>query len=57
MVEMLEFLELNLDGRHHSGIDDALNIAKIAIKLIELKNNIDFSFLKPVEMQKEFYLI
>ena len=36
MKEMLDFLKLPLDGRHHSGIDDAKNIAKIAIKLLEL---------------------
>ena len=35
MTDMLEKLKLELDGRHHSGIDDSLNIAKIALKLIE----------------------
>ena len=47
MKEMLDYLGLQLDGKHHSGIDDSLNIAKIALKLMELSGNIDFSFLQP----------
>lgn len=35
MAKMLKVLELELDGQHHSGIDDAKNIAKIAITLLE----------------------
>jgi len=31
---MLELCGLELEGRHHSGIDDARNIAKAAEKLI-----------------------
>jgi len=34
MSEMLEKLHLALQGRHHSGIDDARNIARIARKLL-----------------------
>lgn len=34
MVKMLDELGLKLDGRHHSGIDDTKNIAKILIKMI-----------------------
>jgi inhibitor of KinA sporulation pathway (predicted exonuclease) len=34
MPDMLNRLNLKLDGRHHSGIDDARNIAKIAQTLI-----------------------
>jgi inhibitor of KinA sporulation pathway (predicted exonuclease) len=34
MVGMLDKLGLKLDGRHHSGIDDTKNIAKITIHLI-----------------------
>jgi inhibitor of KinA sporulation pathway (predicted exonuclease) len=34
MVGMLNFLGLELEGRHHSGIDDTRNIAKIMLKLI-----------------------
>lgn len=29
MVGMLEYLNIPLEGRHHSGIDDTRNIAKI----------------------------
>lgn len=35
MPGMLNGLSLDLDGRHHSGIDDSKNIAKIAASLIE----------------------
>jgi len=35
MEGMLKFLNLSLDGRHHSGIDDCRNISKILIKLVE----------------------
>ena len=35
MVSMLSKLKLPLDGRHHSGIDDTRNIAKILIKMCE----------------------
>ena len=34
MVQMLNFLNLELDGRHHSGIDDTKNIAKILLRII-----------------------
>jgi len=33
MVAMLEFLDINLEGTHHSGIDDCRNISKILIRL------------------------
>ena len=35
MVGMLNLLELELQGRHHSGIDDSLNIARICSKMIQ----------------------
>ncbi len=35
MVRMLNLLGLELDGRHHSGIDDCYNIAKICTKMLE----------------------
>ena len=35
MTRMLNDLNLKLDGRHHSGIDDARNISKIVIKLLQ----------------------
>ena len=34
MEDMLEKLGLKLDGRHHSGIDDSKNLAKIVIDLL-----------------------
>lgn len=36
---MLKALRLTLDGRHHSGIDDARNIAKIATTLLAKKSD------------------
>lgn len=35
MPGMLKFLGLELEGKHHSGIDDSKNIAKIMCKLIQ----------------------
>jgi inhibitor of KinA sporulation pathway (predicted exonuclease) len=35
MTNQLDFLGLTLDGRHHSGIDDTKNIAKIMLRIIE----------------------
>jgi len=44
MVNMLNFLNINLEGRHHSGIDDCRNIASIFRKIISdgyiLNNNL-----------------
>ena len=34
MTDMLEWCKLDLDGRHHSGIDDARNLSKIVMFLI-----------------------
>lgn len=34
MVGMLKFLNIKLIGKHHSGIDDTRNIAKIMLKMI-----------------------
>ena len=35
MTEMLSHLGLQLEGRHHSGIDDARNIARVALRMLE----------------------
>lgn len=35
MTDMLEIYKIKLDGKHHSGIDDSFNIAKIFKKLID----------------------
>jgi len=34
MAEMLKFLGIPLQGRHHSGIDDCRNIASICLHLM-----------------------
>ena len=33
---MLQCLGLVFDGRHHSGLDDSVNIARITIELIKV---------------------
>ena len=33
---MLKWCGLELVGKHHSGIDDARNIAKVVVKMLEL---------------------
>ena len=35
MAQMLQHLKLDLLGRHHSGIDDCVNIARIALRMLE----------------------
>lgn len=42
MVDMLNDLKLPLVGHHHSGIDDARNIAQIAIKMISQKHKFEY---------------
>lgn len=44
MTHMLEILKIPLDGRHHSGIDDTFNIAKVVIEL--LKKGVKFDKAK-----------
>ena len=34
MENMLELCGLELEGRHHSGLDDSKNLARVAIKLM-----------------------
>eukprot|EP00930_Biecheleria_cincta_P082509 TRINITY_DN7222_c0_g2_i1.p1 TRINITY_DN7222_c0_g2~~TRINITY_DN7222_c0_g2_i1.p1 ORF type:complete len:239 (+),score=27.34 TRINITY_DN7222_c0_g2_i1:74-790(+) len=43
MKGMLSRLKLNLDGRHHRGIDDARNIAKIVIALLNLGDALELT--------------
>ena len=33
---MLKWCGLELVGKHHSGIDDARNISKVVVKMLEL---------------------
>ncbi|XP_060082479.1 ERI1 exoribonuclease 3-like [Ylistrum balloti] len=35
MIAMLDGLSLDLEGRHHSGIDDSKNIARVAVELLK----------------------
>ena len=47
MTGMLNFLKIKLEGRHHSGIDDTRNIAKIMLKMINDGHRFDdFQFIK-----------
>ena len=47
MAGMLEKLSLTLDGRHHSGIDDAKNIAKVLRELLKREPNIQPTTILP----------
>ena len=47
MVSMLHKLELTLDGRHHSGIDDTRNIAKILRELARRNERLRKGFVEP----------
>ncbi len=40
MTEMLNALEIPLEGRHHSGIDDSRNLSKVILAL--LNKNFEF---------------
>ena len=51
MPGMLKALGLELEGRHHSGIDDSKNIARILAKLAEVDPNIQPTMqLPPFEL-------
>ena len=52
MVGMLEHLNLTLDGRHHSGIDDTKNIAKIMLEIIA-KGHTNFTIHYVVVKEKK----
>jgi inhibitor of KinA sporulation pathway (predicted exonuclease) len=39
MSKALETLQIELEGTHHRGVDDALNIAKIACRLLQPARN------------------
>ena len=45
MVNMLNELKIPLIGHHHSGIDDARNIAQIVIKMINDGHKFKFDFI------------
>jgi len=47
MKSMLSDLKLALDGRHHSGIDDSRNIAKILRELAKLNHELGQGIVAP----------
>ena len=52
MHTMLKCLGLTLEGRHHSGIDDCRNTAKILLKLVKYNSNIQpTTKLPPFELK------
>lgn len=53
MKSMLNDLGLTLDGRHHSGIDDSRNIAKILTMLIERGSSLKNGWVKPRELVRK----
>jgi len=40
ILEAMDFLEMKPVGRHHSGIDDSINEARILIKLVHINRNL-----------------
>ena len=48
MTSMLEHLGLNLEGRHHSGIDDCKNLGRIVIEMIKRGCRFKKDFVKNV---------
>ena len=47
MTSMLRDLHLSLDGRHHSGIDDSRNIAKILRELAKRDKRLEEGLVEP----------
>eukprot|EP00933_Yihiella_yeosuensis_P071380 TRINITY_DN7958_c0_g2_i3.p1 TRINITY_DN7958_c0_g2~~TRINITY_DN7958_c0_g2_i3.p1 ORF type:complete len:478 (-),score=100.85 TRINITY_DN7958_c0_g2_i3:157-1590(-) len=45
MAQMLQSLELKLEGRHHSGLDDSCNIARILLKLLQQGGQVSVEML------------
>lgn len=52
MAKMLEYLNLSLDGTHHSGIDDCRNISKIMINLLENGHQYDKMKIRYVKLDR-----
>ena len=52
MTDMLGFLNLKLDGKHHSGIDDSKNIAKILQEILKTGFLLTKNFSKVIENKK-----
>lgn len=43
LIKMLNHLNMCFQGNHHSGLDDSLNIAKIAMKIVEDGGRLDIN--------------
>lgn len=52
MKTMLRDLKLTLDGKHHSGIDDSKNIAKILVELISRNDRLAHGLVEPRVLKK-----
>lgn len=55
MIKMLEYLNIQLEGKHHSGIDDCKNTAKIWQKMIVDGYQLDQGIIQHVD--KKLYKI
>lgn len=55
MMGMLQFLNITPEGRHHSGIDDTRNIAKIMLKLIQNGHKYDKFKIKFVDYNRRLF--
>ena len=53
MKGMLEILNMSLDGRHHSGIDDVKNICKIVLELLKRNKNIFMDYTQHFNSSKD----
>lgn len=53
MATMLELLNMKLEGKHHSGIDDSKNLVRIVQALLRQGVQISTSLIKSVEYQKK----
>lgn len=52
MTNMLKYLNIQLEGRHHSGIDDTRNIAKILLKIIS-DGHVNFDIKQKIIKEKK----
>ena len=50
MTKMLDFFKIELEGKHHSGIDDSKNIAKILLKILSMNFLITKNYSKIIEI-------
>ena len=55
MKSMLDDLGLELEGRHHSGIDDSRNIARILVALAQRGSPLRDGLVRPRELKKKSF--